>query len=129
MGEVRVDIAVLNPRTGARSEAMTALADTGATLTVVPGEVLQRLGVQKLRTVSLVFAGDPLLPTATGRRRRAERGVGDAAVAVNGESVPCRVVFGESGDAVLLGLTVLEMLGLAVDPVQRRLVPTDFLLY
>jgi hypothetical protein len=30
---------------------------------------------------------------------------------------------------VLLGLTVLEQLGLAVDPVQRRLVPTDFLLY
>ena len=60
--------------------------------------------------------------------RRAERGVGDAEVAVNGESVPGRVVFGESGDAVLLGLTVLE-LGLAVDRVQRRLVPTDFLLY
>jgi len=33
------------------------------------------------------------------------------------------------GDAALLGLTVLEQLGLAVDPVQRRLVPTDFLLY
>jgi len=48
---------------------------------------------------------------------------------VNGEAVPCRVVFEESGDAILLGLTVLEQLGMAVDPVQRRLVPTDFLLY
>lgn len=119
MGEVRVDIVVVNPRTGARSEEITALADTGATLTVIPGEVLQRLGVQKLRTVSLVLADG----------RRTERGVGDAAVGLNGESVPCRVVFGESGDAVLLGLTVLEQLGMAVDPVQRRLVPTDFLLY
>ncbi|MFQ5914890.1 MAG: hypothetical protein ACE5JS_17115 [Nitrospinota bacterium] len=36
----------------------------------------------------------------------------------------CRVVLGESGDAVLLGLTVLEQLALAVHPVQRRLVPT-----
>lgn len=119
MGEVRVDIAVLNPRTGARSAEIAALADTGATLTVIPGEILQRLGIQKLRTVSLVLADG----------RRAERDVGDAVVAVNVESVPCRVVFGESGDAVLLGLTVLEQLGLAVDPVQRRLVPTDFLLY
>jgi clan AA aspartic protease len=119
MGEVRVDIVVMNPRTGARSEEITALADTGATLTVVPGEILRRLGVQKLRTVSLVLADG----------RRAERAVGDAAIAVNGESVPCRVLFGESEDAVLLGLTVLEQLGLAVDPVQRRLVPTDFLLY
>ena len=118
MGEARVEIVVVNPRTG-RSEEITALADTGATLTVIPGEVLSRLGVQKLRKVPLVLADG----------RRAERDVGDAAVAVSGESVPCRVVFGESGDAVLLGLTVLEQLGLAVDPVQRRLVPTDFLLY
>jgi hypothetical protein len=33
------------------------------------------------------------------------------------------------GDATLLGLTVPERLGLAVDPVRRRLVPADFLLY
>ena len=119
MGAVRVDIVVVNPRTGARSGDITALADTGATLTVVPGETLLRLGVRKLRTVSLVLADG----------RRAERDVGEAAVDVDGESVPCRVVFGESGDAVLLGLTALEQLGLAVDPVQRRLVPADFLLY
>jgi hypothetical protein len=50
-------------------------------------------------------------------------------IAIDGDSVPCRVLFGEADDAVLLGLTVLEQLGLAVDPVQRRLVPTDFLLY
>jgi hypothetical protein len=61
--------------------------------------------------------------------RRAQRDVGDAVVATNGDSVPCRVVFGEPGDAILLGLTVLAQLGLAVDPVQRRPVPADFLLY
>ena len=119
MGEVRVDIVVVNPQTGARSEEVTALADTGATLSVIPGEILHGLGVRRLRTISLVLADG----------RRAERDVGEAAVAVNGESVPSRVVFGEPGDAVQLGLTVLEQLGLAVDPVQRRLVPTDFLLY
>ncbi len=119
MGEVRVEIFVVNPRTGARSEAITALADTGATLTVVPGEILETLGIPKVRRVSLVLADG----------RRTQREICDAAIAVNGESAPCRVVFGEPGDAVLLGLTVLEQLGLAVDPVQRRLIPTDFLLY
>ena len=119
MSEVRVDIVVVNPRTGARSEEITALADTGATLTVLPGEILLGLGIEKIRRVSLVLADG----------RRAQRDIGDAAIAVNGESVPSRVVFGEAGDAVLLGLTALEQLGLAVDPVQRRLVPTDFLLY
>lgn len=119
MGDVRVQIAVINPRTGARSEEITALADTGATLTVVPGPLLERLGIEKVRTVPLVLADG----------RRALRDVGDAVVVVNGDAAPCRVVFGQSDDAALLGLTVLEQLGLAVDPVQRRLVSTDFLLY
>lgn len=119
MGEVRVQIVVLNPRTGERSEEVTALADTGATLTVVPGDVLRQLGIPTVRRVSLVLADG----------RRAQREVGEAHVAVNGEPVPCRIVFGEPEDATLVGLTVLEQLGLAVDPVQRRLVPADFLLY
>jgi clan AA aspartic protease len=119
MGAVHVGIVVVNPRTGARSAEISALADTGATLTVIPGDVLEALGIPKRRTVSLVLADG----------RRAERAVGDADVALNGDEAPCRVVFGEPGDAVLLGLTVLEQLGLAVDPVQRRLVPADFLLF
>ncbi len=97
---------------------MVTLADTGATLTVIPGALLETLGVQRLQRVSLVLADG----------RRAERDVGEAAVAVNDDSTPCRVLFGEPGDATLLGLTVLEQLGLAVDPVQRRLIPAEFLL-
>ena len=119
MGEVRVEIVVANPVTGARSEAIVALADTGATLTMIPGELLERVGITRGRTISLVLADG----------RRVERHTGDAVVAIDGDAVPCRVVFGASDDAALLGLTVLEQAGLAVDPVQRRLVPTDFLLY
>jgi predicted aspartyl protease len=119
VGEVRVAIVVINPRTGGRSQELTALADTGATLSVIPRDTLEPLGIARIRTVSLLMADG----------RRAARDVGDAAIAVDGEAVPCRVVFGEPDDATLLGLTVLEQLGLAVDPVRRRLVPTDFLLY
>ena len=68
MGEVPVEMVAVHPRTGARSEAMLALADTGATLTVMPGELLDRLGVQRLRRVSLVLADG----------RRAQRDVGEA---------------------------------------------------
>ena len=119
MGQVHVEIVAVNSRTGARSQPMIALADTGATLSVMPGRILDGLGIPRARSVVLVLAD--------GRRPR--RDVGDAEVVLNGDSVPCRVVFGESGDAVLLGLVALEQLGLAVDPVQRRLVPADFLLY
>ena len=119
MGQVNVQIAIVNPRTGARSEEFVALADTGATLCVIPAAALESVGIDRLRRVSLVFADG----------RRATRDVGDAVVTVNEDATPCRVVFGESGDASLLGLTALEQLGLAVDPVQRRLISTDFLLY
>ena len=119
MGEVRVEVAVINPRTGARADGITALADTGATLTVIPAPLLESLGIEKIRPVLLVLADG----------RRTQRNVGDAMVAISDEAAPCRVVFGEAEDASLLGLTVLEQLGLAVDPVQRRLVPADFLLY
>jgi predicted aspartyl protease len=97
---------------------MLALADAGAALTVMLGALRDRLGVHRLRRVSLVLADG----------RRAQRDVGEAMVAVNGDSVPCRVVFADSENAVLLGLAAREQLDLAADPVQRRLVPTDFLL-
>jgi predicted aspartyl protease len=119
MGEVRVEVVVANPHTGAQSEPVTALADTGATLAVLPGPILDRLSIQRLRKVGLILTNG----------RRTERDIGDATITLNEESVPCRVVFGEPDDASLVGLTVLEQLGLAVDPVGRRLVPADFLLY
>ncbi len=116
MGEVRIAIVIENAQTGARSDEIAAFADTGATLTVVPGEILEALGIRKIRRVSLVLADG----------RRVERDVGDASVATNGESTLCRIVFGSGGDATVLGVTALEQLGLAVDPVQRCLVPSEF---
>ena len=113
-----MQLTILNPRTGVRSE-ITALADTGATLSVIPGWLLESLGIERMRRVMFVLADG----------RRASRDVGEAVFGINDDSVPCRVVFGQAGDAALLGLTVLEQLGLAVDPVQRRLIPTDFLFY
>lgn len=59
---MRVQIVVMNPRTGARSEEVTALADTGATLTVVPGEIVRQLGV------AAVQRGGPATPERIRRR-------------------------------------------------------------
>ena len=119
MGEVRVGIVVENPRTGARSEELMAVADTGATLAIVPAATLRRLGIEPASRVSVVLADG----------RRASRDVANAVIVIDGESTACRVMFGDSGDAVLVGVTVLEQTGLAVDPVQRRLVRTDLRLY
>jgi clan AA aspartic protease len=119
MGETWIPVVLENARTGARTEELLALADTGATLTMIPGAALRQIGVRPASRIGVRFADG----------RRGEREVGDAIVEINGEGTPCRVIFGETGDGVLLGLTVLEQLGLAVDPVQRRLIPAEFLLY
>ena len=119
MGSVHVTIWVGNPAKPSEAVSCEVLADTGATLTILPGSLLEQLGLRPEKTLEFVLAD--------GRELR--RPVGEARVAVNGDAVTARVVFGEPGDAALLGLAVLEELGLAVDPVNRRLVPAKFLLY
>lgn len=118
VGEVHVEIAVTNPRTGARADQIMALVDTGATLSVFPRPFLERLGINRTGFVIGLLADG----------REVVREVGDAVVTVNAESTPCRVLFGEAEEVVILGLTVLEQLGLAVDPAGHRLVPGRFLL-
>jgi clan AA aspartic protease len=119
VGEVYAPVTVINPQTGAQSESITALVDTGATLAMLPGALLERLGIRKLRTVTLALADG----------RRVARAVGDAVISLDVDATSCRVVFGQPEDPALLGLTVLEQLGLVVDPVEHRLVPRDYLLY
>jgi clan AA aspartic protease len=119
MGEVHVPVTVMNPRTGAESESITALVDTGATLAMLPASLLDSVGIQRLRVITLALADG----------RRVTRTVGDAVLRLEDGATPCRVVFGQEGDAAVLGLTVLESLGLVVDPVDQRLVPKDSLLY
>ena len=117
MGEVHVEIAITNPSTGARADGITALVDTGATVSVIPRTVLESLGIGPARSVTGVVADG----------REVVRQVGNAVVTVDADSTPCRVLFGEAEDVVVLGLTALEQLGLAVDPIGRRLVPGRFL--
>lgn len=101
-----------------RAESCEILADTGATLTVLPSALLDRLGI--LPQWELNFG----LADGRGIRRR----VGRARVTLNGGEAFTRVVFGHPEDTPILGLMVLEELGLAVDPTNRRLIPTKYLL-
>lgn len=93
-------------------EALEALVDTGATYTTVPATVLRRLGVTPHRQETFLLADG----------RRVARPLGRAWVRINGRDEATVVVFGDEG-AVLLGAYTLEGLGLAADPVNRRLVP------
>jgi hypothetical protein len=53
------------------------------------------------------------------------REVGEAAFSYQGRTRVSPVMFGEPGDATLLGVMTLESLGLMLDPVRQELRPME----
>lgn len=119
MGEVFASFEISIPGTSAPGVTVEGIVDTGATLSLVPAETLDRLGVRRIERIQLDLADGTLL----------ERDLGHVMIRIGKRSAPASVVFGEAGDATLLGVTALEQLGLTVDPVHRRLIPTSYKLY
>lgn len=118
MGTFSVSVTVGHPIEQARSTSVELLVDTGATISFVPAEVLGNLGIEPRWP-------DREFETASGAVLR--RPVGAASLAIDGRETITPVVFGEPGDAAVLGVVALESLGLVVDPVARRLIPRRFL--
>jgi clan AA aspartic protease len=94
-------------------EEVEALVDTGATNTVVPADVLVRLGIQPYRKSVFELADG----------RELELDIGRAWIRVDGQQEFSQVVFGPPGSSPILGAITLEEMNLAVDPVGKRLVP------
>ena len=117
MATFRVTIEI-GPMDQSRFEQIEALVDTGATYTVVPRDVLERLGItpQFRRRFRL----------ADGRVVELDMAV--VAIRLEGQTLPTICVFGEEGMDALLGAVTLEEFGLGVDPVNQRLVPIELLL-
>ena len=117
MGIFRVTVQVGDPQ-GQSYESLEALVDTGASDTVVPRPVLERLGVPVQGRWPFTLADD----------RVVEHEIGQTTIQVGGTSRIVPVVFGESDTSVLLGASTLEIFHLAADPVRKRLVPVTGLL-
>ena len=117
MGTFRVDIEIGDPE-GARFQAVNALVDTGASYTMVPGSVLEGLGVSPHDQFTFILADG----------RRIQRDVGRTWVHINGKSEVTLIVFGEEGADSLLGAYTLQGLLLGVDTPNERLIPVPGLL-
>ena len=96
-------------------EELEVVAGTGATYTLIPREVLVRLGVPVWESVPS--------ETADGRIVPAE--VGWTTIRLEGQEFPTPVIFAEEGEPSLLGMVALGHALLAVDPVRHRLVPVN----
>jgi predicted aspartyl protease len=113
MGTFRTTIAIENPaRRGRRLSVENVLVDTGAELSWVPATLLESLGVDRDKRLRFRQANGTVL----------ERWTGVVIVHAGGTRTADDVVFGESGDMVLLGARSLEGLNLRVDPVLKQLV-------
>lgn len=104
---------------GEHSLDLEAMVDTGASYTVLPSGLLERLGVEPKRKLTFELAD--------GRRQVMD--VGSALVTIDGASEVTPVVFGADGTEALLGAVTLQALALVVDSSRERLVPAETLRY
>ena len=100
------------------SVSLDGMIDTGAHFTVVPAQVLRRLGVEPMRRIPVQFADGS----------QGEWNLGEVRAEMEGQASPILVLFGDDEGTVLVGAHTLEALLLDVDAVEKRLVPKRALL-
>lgn len=117
MGFTELTLAVSHPCDSEfdlqRSRPVTFLIDSGAIYSVVPQTVLSELGIVPYSVERFSLADVTKI----------SRQVGQAAFTYQGKTRVSPVVFGEEGDATLLGVMTLDALGLVLDPLKRELRP------
>ena len=113
MGLTKVRVRVGNPADASRTAKLEFLVDSGAVYTVVPGDILSGLGILPHSQRDFILANGEVV----------HRSIGTATFEYRETRGDSLVIFGEPGDAALLGATTLEGFGLILDPFRRELKP------
>lgn len=111
MGLTNLKVRIANPADLSKGVELLFLVDSGATYTVVDEKILKKIGIKP--------AGEREFILANGQTMK--RKFGGAFYEYKGEKGFSDIVFGKPGDSTLLGVTTLESLGLALDPIRRQL--------
>jgi len=117
MGTFHVHLEIGDPA-GERWQDVDAVVDTGASYTVIPRPILERLTVTPQDRFPFVLADGTQI----------ERDVAETRVRLTGRIRTTLVIFGDEDAPALLGASTLEGFRLAVDPVTRRLISVPGLL-
>jgi predicted aspartyl protease len=99
------------------AQELELLVDTGASFSWISKARLERLGVTATYQ----------MPFRTIDGRVLERDMAVVYIASDGRFVPDLVVMAEEGESEVIGAHSIEGLGMAADPVQKKLVPTVML--
>ena len=114
MGTFYVGCKVENHKDQKRSAVVSKLlVDTGSEFTWLPGEILQRIGIEPIKKDLLIRMANGQLLT---------RSVGYAILRVDKYETIDEVVFGQKGDLSLLGSRAMEGMNVQVDARRKRLV-------
>ena len=114
MGTFSTKLRIWNPTDPSRVEELDAIVDTGAGYSWVSRARLEPLGIKPVRKMQFRTIEGHLI----------ERDLAPVFVATNGFTGGDSVVLAEPGDMEVLGEHTLESLGVTVDPLRKRLVPT-----
>jgi predicted aspartyl protease len=118
MGTFKVRASIWRVDNPSRRVGVGLIVDTEATYTMIPQSLLEELGVKKIRVIGLRLANNTVV----------ERPLGEIRIEVEGYSVSATsVIFGYE-EIYLLGSVTMEQLGLAPDPVEKRLKTVEALL-
>jgi predicted aspartyl protease len=108
-----VKVKVWNPADPSQFAEAEVWADTGAAYSWISKARLEPMGVQKVRRLQF----------RTIEGHTIERDLAAVFLSADGFTGGDNVVVAESGDLEVLGAHSLESLGLAVDPVHKKLIP------
>ncbi|MCI0681654.1 MAG: retroviral-like aspartic protease family protein [Gemmataceae bacterium] len=89
------------------------LVDSGAIYSLLPEKTWKELGLKAKRTMDFTLADGTVI----------ERGISECHIALPQGEGHSPVILGEAGDEALLGVVTLEILGLVLNPFNRRLQP------
>lgn len=118
MSLFKVNLVAINPADRKkRTPPIEVLVDTGAELSWLPGELLEKAGIKRLR--KRVFL--------TATKQTIERDIGYAVLQSEGFETIDEVVFAEKNDMQLLGVRTIEGFGVSVDSVGHRFVAVSTL--
>lgn len=114
MGKIIEQVKLINALDPSKSEIVEAVVDTGATLLVLPQDLVERLGLRKVREAKVRYANQDVQSKAV---------YGIVTVEVQGRSGNFDALAEVPGSQPLIGQIVLEALDLVINPVTRKLGP------
>lgn len=97
-----------------KSIVIEAVIDTGATMVVLPQNVVENLGLKKIRETKVRYANN---------RTELKSIYGVVTIEIKGRTGNFDVLAEAEGSQPLIGQVVLEILDLVVDPRTRTLIP------